>query len=285
MAGMTYHITSRGNGRMDIYLDDDDRIKFIDLLSKVVMTKEVLCHAYCLMGNHYHLVVTTTKPNVSSVVHQLNGEYARWWNDRHGHVGHVFQGRFNGQLVQDETYMLTASTYIVLNPVRARIVEWADQWPWSSYRATAGLVTVPSFLAPEGVWRHLGQEPTLRYREHVAAALGVELPEKPILGDEEFQRRFTPWHEAASREVPLREKRVRPPLDEFFAGVGSRPARDQAVLKARSAGYQNKEIAQALNLHKTTISSLLKRYQATKSRKGEVSPAMLPEAETLLAQT
>ena len=171
---------------MAIFLDDGDRLEFLGVLAKVAREKQLVCYAYCLMGNHYHAVVATMNPNLSSAMRQLNGDYASWWNDRHGHVGHVFQGRFNAQIVEDDTYLVTACTYDVLNPVRAGLVELPEQWPWSSYRATAGLEAVPDFLSPKALWERLGPDPTNRYREHVAAALGTKLspdanPRRPRL--------------------------------------------------------------------------------------------------------
>jgi putative transposase len=252
-AGLTYHVTARGNGRMTIYLDDADRLEFLRLLAKVVREREWLCHAYCLMGTHYHAVVATVNANLSSGMRQLNGDYARWWNDRHGHVGHVFQGRFNAQIVEDDTYLITACTYDVLNPVRAGLAVLPEEWRWSSYRATAGLEAVPAFLSPKALWERLGPDPTNRYREHVAGALGTRLSPDPILGDPAFVKRFTPWRECASKEVPIRERLVRPSLGELFASADDRPARNEAIGEARAARYLVTEIAEHLGLHERTI--------------------------------
>ena len=145
-AGLTYHITARGVRRTSIYLDDVDRHRFLALLADVVQRYALGCHAYCEMTNHYHLAVTTTDANLSRAVHQLNGDYAQWWNRRHEHVGHVFQARFNAQIVQDDAYLVNVCRYIVLNPVRAGMVRSPEQWPWSSYRAMAGLASHPPFL-------------------------------------------------------------------------------------------------------------------------------------------
>ena len=263
-AGLTYHVTSRGNGRMAIFLDDGDRLEFLGVLAKVVRERQLACYAYCLMGNHYHAVVATMNPNLSSAMRQLNGDYASWWNDRHGHVGHVFQGRFNAQIVEDDTYLVTACTYDVLNPVRAGLVEAAGQWRWSSYRATAGLEAVPGFLSPKPLWERLGSDPANRYRVHVVAALGTKLSRDPILGDPAFVERFTPWRERASKEVPMRERLARPPLRDLFAGENGRPARNKAIAAARAAHYRVTEIAEHLGVQERTIF----RVSAEERRRG-----------------
>jgi putative transposase len=99
------------------------------------------------MPNHYHATIRPLQPNLSAALQQLNGRYAQYWNRRHRRVGHVFQGPFKAQIVQDDGYALTLSRYIVLNPVRARLVERPEDWRWSSYAATIGLRPMPSFLA------------------------------------------------------------------------------------------------------------------------------------------
>ena len=118
------------------------------------------------MGNHYHLLLRTPQPNLSRGMRQVNGVYTQCFNRRHEHVGHVFQGRFGGVLVERESYLLELARYVPLNPVRAGFVSSAGQWPWSSYRATAGLEAPPPRLTTRAVLEHFA--PT---RES-AAALG-----------------------------------------------------------------------------------------------------------------
>src|SRR5687767_2538281 len=144
--GFLRHIVSRGNGRMQIFLDDGDRRQFVHLLGETVETYEIDCWDYCVMGNHYHASLWPTKPNISDAMQYLHGEYGRWWNWRHKHVGHVFQGRFKDQIVQHEEYLLTLTRYIARNPVRAGLVDDPAKWRWSSYAAHAGLCPSPAFL-------------------------------------------------------------------------------------------------------------------------------------------
>lgn len=132
---------------MRIFLDDTDYRKFIYVLSEVVEECEIECLNYCAMPNHYHATLKPTRPNLSAAMRRINSVYAQWWNKRHDRVGHVFQGRFKDQIIGANEYLLTLSRYVVLNPVRARLVEHPKDWAWSSYRATIGQIPCPSFVA------------------------------------------------------------------------------------------------------------------------------------------
>lgn len=130
-----YHVTSRGDGREDIFLEDADRELFLEVLSESVDRFNWVIHAYCLMDNHYHLLIETPDGNLSQGMRQLNGVYTQRFNRKHKRVGHVFQGRYKAIIVQKDSYLLELARYIVLNPVRAEMVRTAREWPWSSYRA------------------------------------------------------------------------------------------------------------------------------------------------------
>jgi putative transposase len=136
--GGPYHVIARGNNRQLVYLDEHDRTRFLELLAAVVERYRLLCHSYCLMGNHYHLLLETPKANLSLAMRQLNGLSAQRFNRRHGRCGHLFQARFRAILVQKESHLLRAARYIVRNPVRARICDHPAEWRWSSYNALAG---------------------------------------------------------------------------------------------------------------------------------------------------
>ncbi|MBW2056862.1 MAG: transposase, partial [Deltaproteobacteria bacterium] len=134
--GAVYHITSRGNARLPVFDDDFDRRAFLTILEDVVKRYNWLCHAYCLMENHYHLVLQTVDANLSLGMRYLNGVYTQRFNRRHHRAGHVFQGRFKSILVEQESYLLELCRYVVLNPVRAGMVKHPAAYGWSSYRAT-----------------------------------------------------------------------------------------------------------------------------------------------------
>ncbi|MDH5536850.1 MAG: transposase, partial [Betaproteobacteria bacterium] len=145
-AGAMYHVTARGNERQRIYLDDEDRRIYRDLLGKEVEQQGWVCYAYCLMDNHYHLLIETPEPNLVTGMRRLNGVYTQAFNRRHRRVGHLFQGRYKAIVVDKDAYLRELCRYIVLNPVRAKAVKTAQRWPWSSYRATSGEEPPPSWL-------------------------------------------------------------------------------------------------------------------------------------------
>jgi REP element-mobilizing transposase RayT len=132
--GALYHITSRGDRREAIYEDDEDRSAFLKTLGEVTETFNWICHAYCLMTNHYHLVVETPDGNLSKGMRQLNGVYTQASNRRHQRTGHLFQGRYKAILVDADAYLLELTRYVVLNPVRAGMVSAPGLWSWSSYQ-------------------------------------------------------------------------------------------------------------------------------------------------------
>jgi REP element-mobilizing transposase RayT len=145
-AGAIYHVTARGNAGAAIFDDDLDRLNLLHLLGRVVRDLRWRCFAYCLMGNHYHLLVQTREPNLSKGMHLLQSAYVRRFNKRHDRAGHVFGRRFHDQPVKNHEHLVAAAVYTVLNPVRAGVVDRPEEWRWSSYRATVGSETAPAFL-------------------------------------------------------------------------------------------------------------------------------------------
>jgi len=144
--GGIYHVTSRGDRREAIYEDDDDRQKWMPTLGSVCERCHWRCHAYCLMDNHYHIVIETAEPNLSKGMRQLNGVYTQYYNRRHIRVGHVFQSRFKEVLVERDEYLLELARYVFLNPIRANMTKTIDEWTWSSYSAMAGETATPPWL-------------------------------------------------------------------------------------------------------------------------------------------
>ena len=169
--GATYHITSRGTEGRSIFLDDLDRTLFLTWLGEVVELHGWMCPAYCLMTNHFHLLVQTPQADLAVGMHGLNGAYANYFNRRHNHVGHLFQSRYKAIVIERESHLLENSRYVVLNPVRAGICRRPGYWQWSSYRATAGYVAPPPFLAVDWILGQFGsaaRRAALRYVEFVA---------------------------------------------------------------------------------------------------------------------
>ena len=183
--GAIYHMTSRGNAQAAIYADDADRRAFLDLLTQIVQRYHWLCHAYCLMDNHYHLLIETPEGNLSQGTRQLNGVYTQQANRRQGRVGHVFQGRYKAILVEKDSYLLELCRYVVLNPVRAGMVRSVREYRWSSYRATAGLSATPELLCTDWLLAQFGverSEAQRRYRRFVAEGVKHPAPWEGLRG-------------------------------------------------------------------------------------------------------
>jgi putative transposase len=145
-AGLVYHVTARGNARAATFLTDADYEVFLSGLAVARHLDGLLCHAYCLMENHYHLLVETPRANLDDAIQRLNGTYAMRFNRHHERSGHVFQGRYGSKLITDDDYALTVVQYIAANPVQAGLCRRPEEWRWSSYAATAGICPGPSFL-------------------------------------------------------------------------------------------------------------------------------------------
>ncbi len=178
-------MTARGNERRDVFFEDSDRVAFLEVLKQVCERFNWLCHAYCLMGNHYHLLIETLDGNLSQGMRQLNGVYTQYINRTHKRVGHLFQGRFKSILVQKDSYLLELARYIVLNPVRAGMVGEATEWPWSSYRATLGLESAPSFLTTDWLLSGFGADRQIAvegYGRFVEQGVGSESPWRDLRG-------------------------------------------------------------------------------------------------------
>src|SRR5690242_4072986 len=131
-AGSTVHVTNRGNDRVDIFCSDGDCTLFLELVAAQVTDRSWRCHAYCVMTNHYHLLLEVPGDDLSTGMHAIGSGYARMHNRVYGRVGHVFQSRFRATVVTSESHTLELARYIALNPVRAGLCERPEEWPWSS---------------------------------------------------------------------------------------------------------------------------------------------------------
>jgi REP element-mobilizing transposase RayT len=269
-AGALYHVTSRGDGREDIFLDDDDRELFLNVLKETGEIYNWIFHSYCLMGNHYHLLIETPDCNLSKGMRHLNGVYTQRFNRKQKRVGHVFQGRYKAIIVQKETYLLELARYIVLNPVRARMVRSVKDWPWSSYRASAGLAACPAWLQTDWVLSAFSDKRTEaveRYRAFVADGKNQPAPWEKLknqifLGTDTFVQKMqsciTPNEDLS--EVPLGQRRAMPkPIDHYVTCSNSR---DEAIALAyESGGYGLKEIGEYFRLHYSRVSRIIGRQR------------------------
>lgn len=268
--GALYHVTSRGNERKDIFFGDEDRLVFLETLGGVTERFNWLCHAYCLMTNHYHLLVETLDGNLSKGMRQLNGVYTQYVNRTHRRVGHLFQGRFKGILVQKEAYLLELARYIVLNPVRAGLVRRARDWRWSSYRASTGQVPAPRCLNTDWLLSAFGSDRRTAlsgYKRFVTQGMDTDTPWRHLrnqvfLGSEAFvgkmQKRIRP--EQPLREVPSKQRRpVAKGLDYYARRYR---VRDRAIAEAyRSGAYSMHEIGTHFGVGRMTVSRAVKKRE------------------------
>ena len=270
--GAIHHVTSRGNAQAAIFLDDEDRESFLAVLAECIARFGWLCHAYCLMDNHYHLIVETPHANLSAGMRQLNGVYTQRFNRRHGRAGHVFQGRFKAILVERDSYLLELCRYVVLNPVRAKMVQDVSQYAWSSYLATMGEIPTPPWLRTDWVLSQFGNSrSTARrgYCDFVAEDVGAaspwsELKGQVLLGLDPFVNKLQPLLDAASglKEFPRSQRLMnRPTLEALFPGSvkASRKLRDEAIRKACvEYGYSMADIARTAGVHYSTVSRVVR---------------------------
>lgn len=279
-SGAIYHITSRGNEKKPIFKDDKDRLIFLNILKDVNKRYNWLCHAYCLMDNHYHLIIETLDGTLSRGMRQLNGVYTQTFNKRHDRVGHIFQGRYKAILIDKENYLLEVCRYAVLNPVRAKIVEAPEKWKWSSYRGTAGLenphpsLTTNWILGQFGIKKGLAEKKYIQFIREGAEKepLWTNLKAQILLGEEPFIDRFGGYLKGQKeiQEIPRNQRYInRPKLDELFEKnvIKHKFTRDKKIAEAvERYGYSQKEVADYLKMHYSTISRLIKNETMSKNK-------------------
>lgn len=267
-AGALYHVTARGDRREEIYLGEEDCTEFIELLGDVCRRFNWSAHAYCLMNNHYHLVVETPDANLSAGMRQLNGVYTQRFNRRHRRVGHVFQGRYHAILVQKGTHLLELARYVVLNPLRAGMVADVGQWPWSSYRAMIGKERAPPWLETDWLLAQFGtmrSAAVRRYVQFVRDGIGAVSPwqalkHQTILGDDAFVAKFRDPHRLEQlSEIPKTQRR---PLSASLAEYRVLYLRDEAMARAYLSGaYTMKEIGDFFAVHYMTVSRAVRKHE------------------------
>jgi putative transposase len=272
--GAVYHITSRGNARESIFLDEGDRARFLEVLADVVDRYDWICHAYCLMTNHYHLLIETPEAGLSQGMQLLNGVYTQWFNRRHDRVGHLLQGRFKAILVEKESQLLELARYVVLNPVRAKMVRSVRDWPWSSYRATAGQTEVPEFLTVDWVLSQCDPDQghaVRAYRRFIRQGRGInvwdELRAGALLGTDGFVDQLRPLLKEKPLDPEYRKRErfaARPSLEELFRDVSDKATRNERIYQAvRVHHYTLREVGDYVGLLYSTISMIAKRVHET----------------------
>lgn len=266
--GALYHVTARGDRREAIYEDEVDREHFLDVLGQVVGQFNWCCHAYCLMSNHYHLVIATPDGNLSKGMRQLNGVFTQWSNRRHHRTGHLFQGRYKAILVDADSYLLELTRYVVLNPVRAHMVDSPAKWPWSSHQAVMGEVDAPAWLESDGLLAQFGARrarAVAAYEKFVHEGMEGEpiwrhLNRQVFLGDDAFVAGARQRAGRRPDDINIPRAQRRPPAQPLDAIAKAHPDRDTAMRAAWATGeYSYTQIATHFGVHFTTVGRIVRR--------------------------
>jgi len=273
--GAFYHVTSRGNEKKDVFKSRRDREKFLEYLASATARYGALIHAYCLMSNHYHLLLETPGCNLSQIMQHINSAYTTYFNIKRKRAGHLFQGRFKAILVEADEYATELSRYIHLNPVRAGIAGNPVDYPWSSYRSYIGRDNAPEWLKREFIFGYFGKRATdamKNYRAFVEELLGEEY-ESPlkntygtaILGTAGFIETITATHitaREADRDLPaLRQFSTGPSLDEILTAVNTVLGNDKKLARQagmylchKYSGEKLRTIGEVFNVRESAIS-------------------------------
>lgn len=268
--GALYHVTSRGDRKGEIYCDDVDRLAWLRILALVCERHNFLVHSFCQMNNHYHLLIETQEANLSQGMRQLNGAYTQHVNRRHDLVGHLFQGRYKAILVQKESYLLELARYVVLNPVRAKLVLLPDDWRWSSYRYFMQLQPAPDWLQTDWVLRQFGTsrpDALLAYRAFVLAGIGAVSPlgkvrHQLLLGDDAFVSKYECMQQSESlKEIARVQRRASAlSLTEYQDRY---PERNQAMAQAYlSTAFSMAQIAAHFKVSYRTVGRAIATFEA-----------------------
>ena len=218
-----YHVSSRGNRGCEIYADDRDRRVFLALLGRIVQRYRWTCHAYCLMSNHYHLLIETPEPNIAIGMQWLNSTYAHRFNEKYERIGHLFQRRYSDGIILTKEHLHEVIRYIPLNPVRAGLCKRPEGWAWSSCRATLGYGPRQPFLSVRPTLDRFSPDPD---------------EARTLLGE---------WIEDGRHEI--RSSHPKPLIAILRPG---KPVRPETLRAARLNGYTYAQIATHLGVSEMT---------------------------------
>ena len=297
--GAFYHITARGNEKRPIFVTERDFARFLGLFERVHERYGILIPVYVLMTNHYHLLIETPHSNLIATLHDLNTAYTNYFNRRHDRVGHLFQGRYRSIVVEKDAYLLELSRYIHLNPVRARMVERPEAYPWSSYGSYLSSKTSPGWLCREQILGQMDRDfgkARRKYRQFVEEGLRKEIKNPlegviagMVLGGEGFWKEIKGRVQKleAGREIPtLREVQRKVDVEAIvqevssFYGVSPEVIRQKRrpphggsqvaiYLTRKKTGLSLNEIAAFFGgRHYTAVSTAFRRVEQRRQRDG-----------------
>lgn len=294
--GANYHVTARGNEQKDIFKSRRDREQFLSYFESSVTRYGAIIHAYCLMSNHYHLLLETPDGNLPEIMRHINGAYTNYYNTKRKRAGHLFQGRYKAILIEADEYLMELSRYIHLNPVRAGIVEKPEEYLWSSYLDYVGMRQAPCWLHLIPLRERFGDSG--KYRQFVEDMLGKEY-ENPLrctvastlLGSESYVREIMETHldgKPAKRDVPairnLSKSRKIEIIVEKLVGVFGDTGREQKAgifLAHRFSGARLKEIGEYFGKKESAISQASRRFAAEMAADGELAQVVVSLVEKL----
>jgi putative transposase len=289
--GAFYHVTSRGNEKKDVFKSRRDREKFLEYLASATARYGALIHAYCLMSNHYHLLLETPGCNLSQIMQHINSAYTTYFNIKRKRAGHLFQGRFKAILVEADEYATELSRYIHLNPVRAGIAGNPVDYPWSSYRSYVGRDNAPEWLKREFIFGYFGKRATdamKNYRAFVEELLGEEY-ESPlkntygtaILGTAGFIETITATHittREANRDLPaLRQFATGPSLDKILTAVNTVVGNNEKLARQAGMYFCHKYSGEKLR----TIGEVFNVQESAISKAGRTFPRKMEKDKEL----
>lgn len=296
--GAFYHITSRGNEQQEIFRSLKDRERFLTYLESATQRYGAVIHVYCLMSNHYHLLLETPRGNLSQIMRHINGAYTTYFNLRLKRVGHLFQGRYKAILVEVDEYALELSRYIHLNPVRAKMVRRPEEYLWSSYRVYAGLEQPSDWLKTRFILNYFDRKNLKAknsYKTFVEELLEREYPSpmrdviaSTILGSPEFVEKVSSENlglRKDGRNVPaMKILRPRPGMDEVLIKVKAEPISERQVRKItiycchKFSGAKLKEIGEKFGMTEAAVSQTSRRL-VSQARQDEALKELLDRLE------
>lgn len=299
--GAFYHVTSRGNGQKDIFKSEADREKFLAYLGSAAERYGAVFHAWCLMTNHYHLMIETPEGNLSRIMKHINNSYTNYFNIKRKRAGHLLQGRYKAILIEADAYAAELSRYIHLNPVKAKMVPSPEEYKWSSYRFYAE-GNGPSWLSTGFVLGYFGTEQNEQrrsYRTYVMEAVGKKCPDplagsiaSTILGSEDFVREIRERYlegRGSDRDIPaLRELKQRPDIFKIREAAEKAFPEDSKLARAagiylchRFSGTRLKEIGDLYGISESGVNRSCGRLESRLGKDRHLEEELLQLAENL----
>lgn len=276
--GAFYHVTSRGNEQRDVFKSNRDREKFLSYLESSSVRYEAVIHAYCLMSNHYHLLLETPEGNLSQIMRHINGAYTTYFNVKRKRAGHLFQGRYKAILVEADAYAKELSRYMHLNPVRAVMVTRPEDYPWSSYQHYIGTIAPPVWLNTGFILGYFGNQ-NEKYRLFIEELIDktYESPLKEtvastVLGSstfiEEITEAYVQGHSEEGGIPALRQMRFKPSLGEIMQSAKNILDCDEKLARQlgiylchQHSGLKLKELGETFGMRESAICEASRRIR------------------------